>query len=467
MRQQQIIGGRRRGVLAVIQEQDRTWAEKHHLDRDEESKREFQRIIANVKKATIDILKKQGKLNDLDDKDLKPIIRDIVGEVLQTINPPTNITPTQAEEIKKAIVDDITGLGPLEPLLKNPEITEIMVNNAKTVFVEQNGKIKRVQVEFEDDAHVRHVIDRIIAPLGRRIDDSCPMVDARLPDGSRVNATIPPIAIDGPNITIRKFPEQRLYAEDLIALGSATSQMMEFLEACVRGKRNIVVSGGTGSGKTTLLNILSNYIPLEERIVTIEDSAELRLHHMEQGNIIRLETRPPNIEGKGEITIRDLVKVSLRQRPDRIIVGECRSGEAYDMLQAMNTGHEGSLTTVHANSPRDCITRLESLVMQGSDLPHKVVRYNIGQAIHLIIQQARLQDGSRKIVSITEVCGYDPDEDRIILNEIFRYEQKGVDANGKVVGSFVSTGNTPTFLPVFEAMGIHVDKSMFKGGVLE
>ena len=288
-----------------------------------------------------------------------------------------------------------------------------MVNNAKNVFVEQNGKIRRVQVEFDDDDHVRHVIDRIIAPLGRRIDESTPMVDARLPDGSRVNATIPPIAIDGPNITIRKFPEERLYAEDLIAFGSATRQIMEFLEACVRGKRNIVVSGGTGSGKTTLLNILSNYIPLTERLVTIEDSAELRLRHMEKGNLIRLETKPPNIEGKGEVTIRDLVKVSLRQRPDRIIVGECRSGEAYDMLQAMNTGHDGSLTTVHANSPRDCITRLESLVMQGSDLPHKVVRYNIGHAIHLIIQQSRLQDGSRKIVSVTEVCGYDAE--RILL----------------------------------------------------
>ena len=463
---QTVIGGRRRGVLAVIQEQDRNWAEKHHLDRDEESKKELQRVITEVKTAVREILKKQGKSDDRNE-DLKPIIRDLVGQVLPTIQTSTNITPSQAEEIKKVIVDDMTGLGPLEPLLKNPEITEIMVNNAKNVFVEQNGKIRRVQVEFDDDDHVRHVIDRIIAPLGRRIDESTPMVDARLPDGSRVNATIPPIAIDGPNITIRKFPEERLYAEDLIAFGSATRQIMEFLEACVRGKRNIVVSGGTGSGKTTLLNILSNYIPLTERLVTIEDSAELRLRHMEKGNLIRLETKPPNIEGKGEVTIRDLVKVSLRQRPDRIIVGECRSGEAYDMLQAMNTGHDGSLTTVHANSPRDCITRLESLVMQGSDLPHKVVRYNIGHAIHLIIQQSRLQDGSRKIVSVTEVCGYDAERDIVNLNEIFRYEQKGVDESGKVVGEFVSTGRTPSFLPTLEAMGIHVDKSMFKGGVLE
>jgi len=362
----------------------------------------------------------------------------------------------ERQRLFEQIVAEILGYGPLEPLLRDDTITEIMVNGPKKVYIERNGKIERTNVVFEDDEHLMRIIERIVAPLGRRVDESMPYVDARLPDGSRVNIVIPPISLIGPVVTIRKFYRTPLTVEDLIRLGSATPEVMEFLKACVQAKINIVVSGGTGSGKTTLLNILSGFIPEGERIITIENAAELQLR---QEHVVTLETRPPNIEGKGEITMRDLVINALRMRPDRIIVGECRGGEAFDMLQAMNTGHEGSMTTIHANSPRDALARLENMVlMAGTDLPHRAIREQIAMAIDLIVQTARMRDGSRKIVSVTEVQGLEGEV--ITTTELFKFEHYGMEG-GKIVGRLVPTGIRPRFIDRLEEAGIRLPPSIF------
>ena len=371
-----------------------------------------------------------------------------------------NITMTKAEEnrIAHEIYDEVMGLGPLEPLLRDETVSEIMVNGAKQVYVERRGRLELTSAVFRDDNHVLKVINRIVSPLGRRCDESSPMVDARLFDGSRVNAVIPPIAIQGPSITIRKFSSTLLNAGDLIGLNSLSGTMAHFLEACVKGKCNILVSGGTGSGKTTLLNVLSGYIFDEERIVTIEDAAELKLA---QNHVVSMETRPSNIEGKGVVTIRDLVINALRMRPDRIIVGEVRSSESLDMLQAMNTGHEGSLTTVHANSPRDAMARLETMVMMaGMELPVRAIREQISSAIDLVVHQARFRDGSRKIVNISEVVGMEGDT--ITMQDIFAYKSHGYDDFGRISGGFYPTGIKPKVVEKIVDNGILCKSEWFR-----
>jgi pilus assembly protein CpaF len=364
------------------------------------------------------------------------------------------------KEIFKQTLNDLLGFGPLQPLLDDPDITEIMVNGPKKVFIEKKGQLSRANISFDDDDHVIRIIDRIILPLGRRVDYDSPTVDARLPDGSRVNAVVRPVAIDGPSITIRKFRKDRLQVPDLINFGSLTQQMANFLEACVKAHFNIVISGGTGSGKTTLLNVLSGFIPENERIITIEDAAELQL---QQDHVMRMETKAANTDGMHAVTIRDLVKNSLRMRPDRIVVGEVRGGEALDMLQAMNTGHDGSLTTVHANSPRDAISRMETLVlMAGMDLPLKVVRQQISSAIDLIVQQSRLKDGQRKVTAITEVAGMEGDV--VVLTDIFKFNQTGVTQDGKIQGELKPTGIRPLFTPRLEAAGYKLGAEIFMTG---
>ena len=355
------------------------------------------------------------------------------------------------------VLDEMLGLGPIEPLLKDETVTEIMINGPKHVFVERMGKLHLTKVQFHDDGHLMNIIERIIAPLRRRIDESSPLVDARLEDGSRVNIIIPPLSLTGPCVTIRKFTKDPLTVENLIGFGSVSEDMATFLRACVAARLNVLVSGGTGSGKTTTLNVLSSFIPSDERIVTIEDAAELRLM---QEHVVTLESRPANIEGSGTITIRDLVRNALRMRPDRIIVGEVRSGEALDMLQAMNTGHDGSLTTAHANSPRDALSRLETMVlMAGMDLPVRAIREQVSSAIDLIIQQSRIRDGSRKITYITEVQNMEGDV--IILQDLFRFVQTGVDEKGKILGNFEATGMRPKFMEKFETNGIKIPNHLF------
>ena len=366
------------------------------------------------------------------------------------------LTRAERERLFEEVTADIIGFGPIEPLLQEPSISEIMVNGPDRVYIEQKGKIRLTDVKFDDEDHVRRVIDRIVAPIGRRVDEASPLCDARLPDGSRVNIVIPPISLVGPVVTIRKFSKVPLGIDVLIRFGSLTPEVAEFLRACVLARLNIVVSGGTGSGKTTLLNVLSGFIPDDERIVTIEDAAELQLR---QEHVVRLEARPPNIEGKGAVRIRDLVINALRMRPERIVVGECRGAEALDMLQAMNTGHDGSLTTGHANSPRDMLSRLETMVlMAGMDLPVRAIREQIASAIDLIIQQTRLRDGSRKITQITEVQGMEGDT--IVLQDIFVFEQEGFEA-GKIVGRIKPTGVRPKFMPKLEDAGLHLPPSVF------
>jgi pilus assembly protein CpaF len=358
------------------------------------------------------------------------------------------------------IVAEILGYGPLEKYLVIDGITEIMVNGPKQVYIEREGKLQRVNTVFEDDEHLMRIIDRIVAPLGRRIDEGSPMVDARLPDGSRVNAVIPPISINGPSLTIRLFAKTPLTIENLIEFGSITKEAVEFLKACIQARLNIVVSGGTGSGKTTLLNILSNFIPDGERIVTIENAAELQLR---QEHVVTLESRPPNVEGRGTVTIRDLVVNSLRMRPDRIVVGEVRAGEALDMLQAMNTGHDGSLTTAHANSPRDVLARLETMVlMAGMELPHRAIREQISSAVDLIVHTDRMRDGTRKVVTISEIQGMEGDV--ITMSEIFRFEQTSIE-DGKVIGRLRPTGLRPKFMYKIRDAGIMLPPSIFGIGV--
>ena len=361
------------------------------------------------------------------------------------------------KQVFNEILDEMTGFGPIQPLLDDPDVSEVMVNGPKKVFIEKGGKLTKTGVTFDDDDHVERVIDRIILPLGRRVDADSPTVDARLPDGSRVNAIIRPVAIDGPSITIRKFKKDKLSIQQLVNFGSVTQNMAEFLKACVLAHLNIVISGGTGSGKTTLLNVLSGYIQEEERIVTIEDAAELQL---QQDHVVRLETKVPNTDGRGAVTIRDLVRNSLRMRPDRIVVGECRGGEALDMLQAMNTGHDGSLTTLHANTPRDALSRLETMVlMSGMDLPLKVVRQQISSAVDLIVQQTRLKDGQRKVTAVTEVVGMEGDT--VVMTDIFKFEQTGVGPGGKIQGELKPTGIRPIFGPKLEAAGFKLGAEIF------
>jgi pilus assembly protein CpaF len=385
-------------------------------------------------------------------------LRATIQEMFETMLQEEQIVMTRNEKRRlfEQIVAEILGYGPLEQFLNVEGITEIMVNGPKNVYVERNGKVQRVNTTFESDEHLMRIIERIVAPLGRRIDEGSPMVDARLPDGSRVNAIIPPITLVGPTMTIRIFSKIPLSVDNLIEFGTITSEAIEFLKACVISKVNVLISGGTGSGKTTTLNILSAFIPDEERILTIENAAELQLR---QEHVVTLEARPPNIEGRGEVTIRDLVVNSLRMRPDRIIVGEVRSGEALDMLQAMNTGHEGSMTTLHANSPRDGLSRLETMVlMAGMDLPHRAIREQISSAIDLIVHQDRMRDGTRKITSISEIQGMEGDV--ITMSEIFRFEQTGFE-DGKVIGRLRPTGLRPKFMYKIQEAGIMLPPTIF------
>ena len=394
-------------------------------------------------------------VDSMDDATLRTFTYDAIGDVLQSIDaiPPV----ISREALRNQVLAEAIGLGPLEKLLADKDISEIMVNSHREIFFEKRGALFKSSVTFTDDKAVVSAIERIVSPLGRRIDEASPMVDARLKDGSRLNAVIPPLALKGPALTIRKFMQERLDAQRIIDFGSVNQPMMDFLATCVRFKKNVVISGGTGSGKTTLLNVLSNFIPDAERIVTVEDAAELTLY---QPNLVALEARPPNQEGKGSVTIRDLVKNCLRMRPDRIVVGECRGGEALDMLQAMNTGHDGSLTTVHSNSPRDCISRLEVLVlMSGMDLPVSAIREQIASSIDIIVQQTRFRCGSRKVTSISEVTGMEGNV--VQLAEIFTFAQRGFDDAGKVQGRFKPTGMVPDFYEDMKNRKIDVDFSVF------
>jgi pilus assembly protein CpaF len=400
-------------------------------------------------------------INELDPKlDLsnQVEVRRQIEELFGKIADEEGLALTRAERVRmlEQITDEILGLGPMEPLLRDETITEVMVNGPQQVYIEREGRLELTNVTFQNDEHVMKIIQRIIAPIGRRVDESSPMVDARLADGSRVNAIIPPLSLVGPVITIRKFSATPFTVEDLVRFGTATPEMFEFLEACVKARLNIFVSGGTGSGKTTMLNILSSFIPDDERIVTIEDAAELQLR---QEHVITLEARPSNIEGKGAIPIRELVRNALRMRPDRIVVGECRSGEALDMLQAMNTGHDGSMSTGHANTPRDMLSRLETMVlMSGMDLPLKAIREQIASAVDLIVHQNRLKDGTRKIVNITEVQGMEGDV--IVMQDIFVFEQTAV-TEGKIQGKLRPTGIRPKFVEKFDVAGIHLPPNVF------
>jgi pilus assembly protein CpaF len=400
-------------------------------------------------------------VNELDPKlDLsnQVEVRRQIEELFGKIADEEGLALTRAERVRmlEQITDEILGLGPLEPLLRDETLTEVMVNGPQQVYIERDGKLELTNVTFQNDEHVMRIIQRIIAPIGRRVDESSPMVDARLADGSRVNAIIPPLSLIGPVITIRKFAATPFTVDDLIRFGTSTPEMFEFLEACVKARLNIFVSGGTGSGKTTMLNILSSFIPDDERIVTVEDAAELQLR---QEHVITLESRPANIEGKGAIPIRELVRNALRMRPDRIVVGECRSGEALDMLQAMNTGHDGSMSTGHANTPRDMLSRLETMVlMAGMDLPLRAIREQISSAVDLIVHQNRLKDGTRKITHITEVQGMEGDV--IVMQDVFVFEQTGMN-EGKIEGRLKPTGIRPHFVERFDVAGIHLPPNIF------
>ncbi|WP_084005591.1 ATPase, T2SS/T4P/T4SS family [Gilvimarinus polysaccharolyticus] len=400
---------------------------------------------------------KRMHTDTLSDEDVRSQLGDIIETVLQSIGHklPQGMDKSR---LKKIVLDETVGLGALEQLLDDPSVTEVMVNAFDDIYIERDGQLIRSPVTFTSDEAVMATIERIVSPLGRRIDESSPMVDARLRDGSRVNAIIPPLALRGPCITIRKFSEKKLTDRDLIRYGSANEAMVTFMRMCVEQRSNIIVSGGTGSGKTTLLNILSNFIPMEDRVITVEDAAELRLV---QPHVVSLEARPANMEGKGQVTIRELVKNCLRMRPDRIVVGECRGGEALDMLQAMNTGHDGSLTTAHANSPRDMLRRLEVMVlMAGMDLPVSAIREQVASAVDIVIQQTRFGDGSRRVSCVSEVTGIE--SNTIQLTDIFRYQQTGFDENGKVVGHYAATGVVPAFYEELRSRGVTVDMSIFQ-----
>jgi len=387
--------------------------------------------------------------------DARKQISDIARRIIDDDSLP--IIARSRQLIVNEVVNDILGLGPLEHLLYEPTIADIMVNGHDSIYIERFGKLEKTPITFKDDAHLLKVIDRIVTGVGRRIDESSPLVDARLKDGSRVNAIIPPLAIDGPSLSIRRFTQDKIQLQDMVAIGSLSQAMAEVFANIVKVRMNILISGGTGSGKTTMLNAMSNHIPKTERVVTIEDSAELQL---KMENLVRLETRPPNIEGKGEVTQRDLVKNSLRMRPDRIVIGEVRGQEAFDMLQAMNTGHDGSLTTIHANTPRDALSRVENMVtMSGFDLPVKTIRSQIASAINVVVQLERMEDGKRRVISVSEINSMEGDV--ITMSEIFRFERRGVEENGTIIGRFVSTGIVPRFHERMKQRGVNISLDVY------
>lgn len=390
-----------------------------------------------------------------DQKELRRIVEGICADAIK--DNPFAIPLGDRERLVEELISEILGLGPIEPLLKDSRVTEVMVNGPDSIYIERKCRLQKTDVRFRNTEHLMHIIDRIVTAVGRRVDESSPMVDARLADGSRVNVIIPPLSLTGPCVTIRKFSKDVLTVDKMIEFGSFDQRMAEFLEDCVKGRLNIVVSGGTGSGKTTLLNVLSSYVPATERIVTLEDSAELQL---KQDHVVTLETRPPNIEGEGEVTMRDLVRNALRMRPDRIIVGECRTGEALDVLQAMNTGHDGSMTTAHANSARDALSRLETMVlMSGMELPLRAIRSQIASAVDIIVQIARLRDGSRKIINIAEVTGMEGDI--ITLQDLFRFENHGLDSDGRITGEFLTSGLRPMCTEKLAMNGVVLPPDLF------
>jgi pilus assembly protein CpaF len=401
-----------------------------------------------------------SRVSDLQGDTLRREIRLVVERLCDTENPLLN--RMERERLIDEVLDETFGFGPLEMLLKDPTISDILVNGPYKVYVERRGKMEKTDVKFRDNDHLLQIIDRIVSKVGRRVDETSPMVDARLPDGSRVNAIIPPLALDGPSMSIRRFGANPLKLEDLLNFKAFTPEMAMLMEAAIKARLNIIISGGTGCGKTTLLNTLSSFIPGEDRVITIEDAAELQL---QQDHVVRLETRPPNIEGKGQVTTRDLVRNALRMRPERIVIGECRGAEALDMLQAMNTGHAGSLTTLHANSTRDAQSRLETMIMMGGlELPIKAMRQQIASAVDMVIQANRLQGGPRKVTSITEVVGMEGDV--VIMQEIFRFKQMGIDQNGRAHGQFEASGVRPGFVPRLEASGIKLPSNLFQERVL-
>ena len=415
----------------------------------------YQELKANIHRKLVERMDLSA-LNEIGRDRLEEEIRLISEDLI--IEEGVPLSATDRERLLMEILHETLGLGPLEPLLHDMDISDILVNGPGSVYIEKFGKLQKTNTVFRNDAHLMQIIDRIISKVGRRIDEASPYVDARLPDGSRVNAIIPPIALDGPAISIRRFGKEYLKMSDLLSLGSLSPQAAEVLQGAVKSRTNIIISGGTGSGKTTLLNVLSESIPSRERVVTIEDSAEL---HLKQDHVVRLETRPPNIEGKGEVTQRNLVKNALRMRPDRIIVGEVRGGEALDMLQAMNTGHDGSISTVHSNSPRDALSRMETMVMMaGMDLPQRAIREQIASAISIVIQLARLSDGARKVIGITEIVGMEGDI--IAMQEIFHFRISGVDEDGKVLGEFKANGIWPKFAERLEKAGVHLSPKTFE-----
>jgi len=421
-------------------------------------KPEFQELKFTLHRKLVDKINLEA-LATIDNQRVRSEIRQALLSLIDA--EPTLLSSLEKQQICDEVLDEVFGLGPLEPLLQDATISDILVNGCRQVYVERKGLLELTSVTFRDDQHLLRIIDKIVSQVGRRVDESTPMVDARLSDGSRVNAIIPPLALDGPLMSIRRFAQDKLTAPDLVDRKAMTAGMMELLESAVKSRLNIIISGGTGSGKTTLLNVLSGFIPEDERIVTIEDAAELQL---QQDHVVRMETKVANVEGKGAVSIRDLVRNSLRMRPDRIVVGECRGGEALDMLQAMNTGHDGSLTTIHANSPRDALSRLETLVlMAGMELPVKVIRQQVSGAIDLIVQQSRLKDGTRKVTAITEVAGMEGDT--IVLTDIFRFEQTGVTTDGKVVGQLKPSGIRPLFTPRLEAAGFKLPPEVFGANI--
>ena len=417
---------------------------------------QYLELKANVHKKLLNRLNLEA-LASADRQRAESEIRSVLFELINQEGMP--LTLSERESVLSDIIDEVFGLGPLEPLLRDPTINDILVNTHKQVFVERSGLLERMPGGFQDDAHLMRVIDRIVSAVGRRVDDSSPMVDARLADGSRVNAIIPPLAVDGPLLSIRRFPAERLKADDLVTLRALTRPMLDFLSHCVRARLNFLISGGTGAGKTTLLNVLSSFISDRERICTIENAAELQLR---QEHVVRLETRPPNVEGKGAVKQRQLLINALRMRPDRIVVGEVRGEEALDMLQAMNTGHDGSLTTVHANTARDALARIETMIAMGTtNLPERAMRQQIASALQLVVQQTRLSDGSRKVTSVSEITGMEGDV--ITMQDIFLFEKVGVTQDGKVIGRFRATGVRPKCCERMKASGIHLPPDMFEG----
>lgn len=426
---------------------------------DEAREREYQAIKSDIHAKIIDEMPEalQRAINQStgDQKEVRRMVENICAEEVR--NNPFAVPLGDRERLVDELISEIMGLGPIEPFLQDSSVSEVMVNGPDSIYIERSGHLIKTETRFRNAEHLMHIIDRIVSAVGRRVDESSPMVDARLLDGSRVNVIIPPLSLIGPCLTIRKFSRDVLTVDKMIEFGSFDERMAQFLEACVRGRLNVVVSGGTGSGKTTLLNVLSSYVPESERIVTLEDSAELQLH---QDNLVTLETRPANIEGEGEISMRDLVRNALRMRPDRIIVGEVRTGEALDMLQAMNTGHDGSMTTAHANSARDLLSRLETMVlMSGMELPLRAIRSQIASAVDIVVQIARMRDGSRKIINISEITGMEGDI--ITMQDLFRFEQQDIDSDGRLRGEFVTTGLRPMCSEKLELNGIHLPMDLF------